>query len=156
MSTKAPMVAPSNRHTFVEISPAARPRLALVCDFVEENWPSMDLIADMLFQNLQQHQAGCLSVERLCPPLETRLGRLPFLKPTLRNFDRLWNRFYTYPRWLQNRAHQFDLFHVVDHSYSHLVHELPPGRTVVTCHDLDTFRCLLAPAREPRPRWFRA
>ena len=150
------MVAPSDRQTLVEVSPTTRPRLALVCDFVEENWPSMDLVADMLFQNLQQQYAGGLSVERLCPALETRLGRLPFLQPTFRNFDRLWNRFYTYPSWLQNRAHQFDLFHVVDHSYSQLVHELPPGRTVVTCHDLDTFRCLLAPAQEPRPRWFRA
>jgi glycosyltransferase involved in cell wall biosynthesis len=27
---------------------------------------------------------------------------------------------------------------------------------VVTCHDLDTFRCLLDPEREKRPRWFRA
>jgi glycosyltransferase involved in cell wall biosynthesis len=27
---------------------------------------------------------------------------------------------------------------------------------VVTCHDLDTFRCLLEPAAEPRPWWFRA
>jgi glycosyltransferase involved in cell wall biosynthesis len=36
------------------------------------------------------------------------------------------------------------------------VHALPPGRAVVTCHDLDTFRCLLDPAAEPRPRWFRA
>ena len=26
----------------------------------------------------------------------------------------------------------------------------------MTCHDLDTFRCLLDPAAEPRPRWFRA
>ncbi len=25
----------------------------------------------------------------------------------------------------------------------------------MTCHDLDTFRCLLEPASEPRPRWFR-
>jgi glycosyltransferase involved in cell wall biosynthesis len=33
---------------------------------------------------------------------------------------------------------------------------LPADRTVVTCHDLDTFRCLLEPEREPRPRWFRA
>jgi glycosyltransferase involved in cell wall biosynthesis len=33
---------------------------------------------------------------------------------------------------------------------------LPARRTVVTCHDLDTFRCVLEPAREPRPRWFRA
>ncbi len=26
----------------------------------------------------------------------------------------------------------------------------------MTCHDLDTFRCVLEPAREPRPAWFRA
>lgn len=26
----------------------------------------------------------------------------------------------------------------------------------MTCHDLDTFRCILDPARESRPRWFRA
>ncbi len=31
-----------------------------------------------------------------------------------------------------------------------------PDRTVVTCHDLDTFRCVLEPERQPRPRWFRA
>ena len=31
---------------------------------------------------------------------------------------------------------------------------LPPGRAVVTCHDLDTFRCLLEPDKEPRPAWF--
>jgi glycosyltransferase involved in cell wall biosynthesis len=45
---------------------------------------------------------------------------------------------------------------VIDHSYSQLVHDLPAGRSVVTCHDLDTFRCLLDPEREARPRWFRA
>src|SRR5205823_1258570 len=49
-----------------------------------------------------------------------------------------------------------DLFHVVDHSYAQLVHTLPPERTGVYCHDLDAFRCLLEPSREPRPRWFRA
>ena len=50
----------------------------------------------------------------------------------------------------------FDFFHIVDHSYAQLVHELPADRTGVYCHDLDTFRCLFEPAREPRPRWFRA
>src|SRR5690606_34378578 len=32
---------------------------------------------------------------------------------------------------------------------SQLVHGLPPGRTIVTCHDLDTFRCLWEPGRGP-------
>jgi hypothetical protein len=44
----------------------------------------------------------------------------------------------------------------VDHSYGQLLHFLPPRKTLVTCHDLDTFRCLFYPEQEHRPRWFRA
>ena len=44
------------------------------------------------------------------------------------------------------------MFHIIDHSYSQLAHRLPAGRTIVTCHDLDTFRSLLHPAEEPRSR----
>jgi glycosyltransferase involved in cell wall biosynthesis len=61
-----------------------------------------------------------------------------------------------YPRWLRGRTQDFEVFHVVDHSYSQVIHVLPPDRTVVTCHDLDTFRCLLDAEHEDRPRWFRA
>jgi len=49
-----------------------------------------------------------------------------------------------------------DLFHLVDQSYSQLVHELPAHRTVVTCHDLDTFRSVFEPDKEPRSMVFRA
>jgi glycosyltransferase involved in cell wall biosynthesis len=45
-------------------------------------------------------------------------------------------------------------FHLVDHSYSHLLHYLPKDRTGVYCHDLDAFRCLLEPTKERRPFWF--
>ena len=48
----------------------------------------------------------------------------------------------------------FDLFHIVDHSYAHLAHVLPSYRTVVTCHDLDAFRSVLEPGREPRSSAF--
>jgi glycosyltransferase involved in cell wall biosynthesis len=68
----------------------------------------------------------------------------------------LLNRFRDYPSWLRARQSDYDLFHVVDHSYAQLLYALPRQRTVVTCHDLDTFRCLLEPERESRPRWFRA
>jgi glycosyltransferase involved in cell wall biosynthesis len=44
----------------------------------------------------------------------------------------------------------------VDHSYAHLIHQLPSDRTGVLCHDLDTFRCVLNPDAERRPRWFRS
>lgn len=138
---------------------AVRPaRIALICDFVEENWPSMDLVADMLFQHLQRdHEAG-LQVTRVCPPMRRRFGRSPRLgvAPAFHNLDRLANRFFDYPRYLRDLRANVDVFHIVDHSYAQLVHCLPAERTVVTCHDLDTFRCLIDPAREKRPAWFRA
>ena len=34
--------------------------------------------------------------------------------------------------------------------------KLPVERSGVYCHDLDTFRCLFEPGKEPRPRWFKA
>ena len=37
------------------------------------------------------------------------------------------------------------MYHVVDHSYAHVVHVLPASRTVVTCHDADAFLGLVAP-----------
>jgi glycosyltransferase involved in cell wall biosynthesis len=72
------------------------------------------------------------------------------------NADLLINRFVDYPFWLRAQRGDYDVFHLIDHSYSQLLHSLPPERTVVTCHDLDTFRCVLEPERERRPRWFRA
>jgi hypothetical protein len=60
----------------------------LVCDCVEENWPSMDLVAKMLFQH--NHRAD-VAVQRRCPPMRMRPERIPFLKPTFRNLDRLLN-----------------------------------------------------------------
>ena len=135
-----------------------RPRIGLICDFVEENWPSMDLVAGMVFDHVSREHASTIDITRICPPLRRRFGRLPGIgnAPALHNADRLLNRFVDYSRWLKPQVADFDLFHLIDHSYSQLVHDLPPGRTVVTCHDLDTFRCVLEPEREPRPRWFRA
>jgi glycosyltransferase involved in cell wall biosynthesis len=135
-----------------------KPRIALICDLAEENWPSMDLVAGMVFEHLDREHAAALQVARICPPLRPRFGRLPLVgkSPALHNADRLLNRFVDYSRYLKPQLENFDLFHLIDHSYSQLVHDLPPGKTVVTCHDLDTFRCVLEPERQPRPRWFRA
>jgi glycosyltransferase involved in cell wall biosynthesis len=75
--------------------------------------------------------------------------------PRSANIDRVVNRLMDYPRHLTSLTGHFDVFHVVDHSYAQLVHCLPAERTVVTCHDLDTFRSVLRPADEPRSRLFR-
>ncbi len=116
---------------------------------VEEGWASMDLVALMLQQSLQA--LGGLDVTRLCPPMRRRFS--PVSGGASRqcfNADRVLNRFWDYPRWLRGKREAFDLFHIVDHSYSQLLHELPAARTVITCHDLDTFRCVLEPALEKR------
>ena len=53
--------------------------------------------------------------------------------------DRLTGRLWDYPRWLAPRARDFDVFHIVDHSYAHLIRALPADRTIVTCNDTDAF-----------------
>jgi len=135
-------------------------RVGVVLDLAEEHWPSMDLVGEMILDRLADEHAAGVAATRIQAPFRARFTRWPATRrlPQSRNADRLLNRLLDYPRHLRRLARRggFDLFHVVDHSYSHLVHELPPGRAVVTCHDLDTFRCLLEPDREPRPAWFRA
>jgi glycosyltransferase involved in cell wall biosynthesis len=128
-------------------------RVAVLCDYAEENWPSMELAAAMLLDRLNAGNPDSLRATRIQPrmkrPFQNALGRPGF------NADRILNRFWCYPQVARKLRH-FDLFHVIDHSYAQLVHRLVPERTIVTCHDIDTFRCLLQPAAERRPRWFRA
>jgi glycosyltransferase involved in cell wall biosynthesis len=143
--------------------------VAVVCDLREENWPSMDLVADMLLEHLQRDHLDEFRVTRICPPMRRRFtrkrseprdqkssgSRRSDFRAKLFNADRVLNRFWDYPRLARRRKAEFDLFHVIDHSYGQLLHELPPERTVITCHDLDTFQCLLNPAQEPRSIFFR-
>jgi glycosyltransferase involved in cell wall biosynthesis len=139
------------------LAPDPPARVAVVCDFYEEKWPSMDLNGDLLYRFIAQDHAPGIAAVQVRPPFQQRLMRAPLLPPPIAwNVDRLANRFVDYPRWMRRHICDFDLFHLVDHSYSQLLHSLPAERTIVTCHDLDTFRCLLEPALEPRPPWFRA
>ena len=117
----------------------------------------MDLVGDMLCRHLAEECGDAIESTQMRPLFRRRFARLPLVKHGLAwNADRLLNRFVDYPRWLRGQRCQHDIFHLVDHSYSQLLRGLPSNRTVVTCHDLDTFSCLLRPERESRPRWFRA
>jgi glycosyltransferase involved in cell wall biosynthesis len=133
-------------------------RVAVIADYLEEGWPSMDLVADMLFDRLQREHASTIEPTLVRPSMRRRAGRLPggARHPLFPNLDRVANRLWDYPRAVARFAPRFDLFHVVDHSYSQLVHRLPADRTIVTCHDLDTFRSVLDPAIERRSPLFRA
>ena len=127
-------------------------RLAVVCDYPEEGWASMDLCAEMLHRSLSVDHAAAIKPLRICPSFRHRASRIPLIGRyrTSVNIDRALNRHWYYPRWLRRKHNEFDLFHLVDHSYAQLVHQLPSERTVVSCNDLDTFRCLLHPARARR------
>ncbi len=123
--------------------PVPEPRVAVVADLRSERWTSMDLVADMLLSHLGASAAASgLSVDLLCPELPpSRLRHLP----RGATFERYRQRFVAYPRWLARRAGHFETFHVVDHSYAHVVLNLPAARTVITCHDADAFLPLVAP-----------
>ena len=126
-------------------------RIAIVADLAEERWPSMDLVADMLVAHLGERtpSVGDVQVELLRPSFTGGGTRTPGA------FERYRHRFWSYPRWLRGHASGFDLFHVVDHSYAHVVHELPAERTLVTCHDIDAFLPIVEPARASTrlPTW---
>lgn len=121
-------------------------RVGVVCDLREEGWHSMDLVADMLLESLPSASAGRVAATRLRPPMTRRWTRLPVVGGGSRAQlgDRLTGRLWDYPRWLRPQRGDFDVFHIVDHSYAHLIRELPAERTIVTCNDTDAFE----PARD--------
>ncbi|HUN59583.1 MAG TPA: glycosyltransferase family 1 protein [Candidatus Binataceae bacterium] len=134
-----------------------RVRAAILCDFAEENWPSMDLVARVLWEKLQAEHSRKIDAVLVRPTFRRRFTQPSIVHslPAMFNADRILNRFIDYPRALKRIRNQFDVFHLTDHSYSHLLHYLPNGRALVTCHDLDSFRCILEPALEARSWPFR-
>ncbi|WP_224364804.1 glycosyltransferase family 4 protein [Hyalangium versicolor] len=137
------------------MTPSAPLKLALLMDPREEGWPSMDLVGEALLEGLSEHPSEVVATG-VRPPLPRLVQRLPGLgERTAFNADRLLTRFGAYPARALLARGRYDAFHVVDHSYAQLVHALPARRTGVYCHDLDAFRSVLEPHREPRPRWFR-
>jgi glycosyltransferase involved in cell wall biosynthesis len=119
----------------------------VISDFKEEKWRSMDLVSEMLVSQLSD--SSSIRAMQICPKFRGRATRLSIVRSqnSFGMIDRLLNRYWDYPRWLKQQTQGFDLFHVVDHSYAHLVNVLPAKRTIVTCHDLDAFRVLWQESR---------
>ena len=118
-------------------------RVAVVADLLEEGWPSMDLMAEMLMAELQRSGRAGVEPVLLRPSFAPRIGPLALRRnglPPL-TIDRIAHRYWDYPRWLRREA-PAAVYHIVDHSYAHLANDLPAGRVVVTCHDTDAFRTL--------------
>lgn len=138
-------------------SSRALPRLAILCDFAEEGWHSMDLVAESLFTSLSVESPPRFEVELHRPVMRRLAGRFANGRASriALNLDRLAGRFVDYPAFASSIAESYDMFHIVDHSYAQLALSLPAGRSGVFCHDLDAFRCLIEPERDARPLWFR-
>lgn len=126
-------------------------RLAVVRDYRAEGWPSMDLCADQLLA----HLPPSVEATDVTPRFARVFGGFDLSGRAGRNADRVLNRHLLLPRVVRKCARVADFVHIVDHSYAHLANAVPRGRAGVYCHDLDAFRCLLDPARDPRPWWFR-
>ncbi|AGC42429.1 group 1 glycosyl transferase [Myxococcus stipitatus DSM 14675] len=122
----------------------------------EEGWPSMDLVGEALLDGLTAHPRE-VSVRGLRPSLPTVVRRLPRVgeRRSAFNADRILGRFGRYPAQALLARQRFDAFHIVDHTYAQLAHVLPASRTGVYCFDLDAFRSVVEPHRDPRPTWFR-
>jgi len=124
---------------------------------VEEGWPSMDQMGHLLTTRLPVFAPG-LRVT----PIRHRMIRLaaPSVLRRVRPLffaDRVLNRMVFYPQRVRRTVKgRFDIYHVVDHSYAQLVHALPANRTIVSCHDIDTFRSLAQPKEDPRGPLFNA
>jgi len=131
-------------------------RLAVIFDAVEERWPSMDFVAEMLLLHLQKEHSDRFEALAFHPRFFGVFEKLPGMKSTIGwNVDRAITRFLTYPLQLATKRSGFDLFHVADHSYSQLAHVLPPERMGIFCHDLDAFAPVLKPDG-PMARWRKA
>src|SRR3954466_14252186 len=52
-------------------------RLAVVCDFPEEGWASMDLVGEMILAHLVRPHSDQAQATRICPPFQRRLTRWP-------------------------------------------------------------------------------
>lgn len=127
-------------------------QVAIIADYREEGWPSMDLVADMLLLHLQRRHGDAVRPTLIRPNMPRRLSRLPFIGShrRLSVVDRVIARQWDYARVLRRARGAFDVYHVIDHTYAHLTHVLPADRTIVTCHDIDAFRSILLPEDEPR------
>jgi glycosyltransferase involved in cell wall biosynthesis len=119
--------------------------VAIVADLAEERWHSMNLVAEILMLGLRSPNARLVDATQIRPSMVRRLTRVPGLGRLrqVATADRIINRMWDYRRTLSAHADDFDLFHIVDHSYAHLVTVLPPERSLVMCHDVDAFAGVL-------------
>ena len=126
-----------------------RLRVAVIADYAEERWPSMDLVADMLHV-ASRRRACATSVDGDADAVPA----MPARRSGRRVRSRSRARFLDYPRALAALP-PFDVYHWSITATRTCCTGCPPGGRSSTCHDLDTFRSVLQPDEERRSLPFR-
>src|SRR5215217_6010300 len=111
------------------MNPELQGSVAVLHDMVEEQWPSMDQMGELLTSRLPVLAPG-LTVT----PIRHRMARvfspgpLAAIRPLVA-VDRVLNRMVLYQRQLRETlSRPLDVYHIVDHSYAQLALELPADR----------------------------
>lgn len=139
------------------MSPERKLNIAVLADFREERWRSMDLAAEMLLAEAAGHND--VVATRVQPTMIRPASRLlgARLDPRVaNNLDRAVGRYLQYSAVAHKIRRGFDAYHVVDHSYAHLGLCLPPERTGIYCHDTEAFKEALEPASGGARGWRRS
>ena len=102
-------------------------KVSVCADFEKDNRYSMDEYASRLFEEIKLGYLDDIQFYR--PEFPAYLKGQMFKTWKLR-----WARYISYP--LQARQLEFDINHIIDHAYAHLVSRLKPAKTIVTVHDL--------------------
>ena len=135
----------SNELSVAHVEGSRLHRIAVVADFLEEKWPSMDLAAEQLATHLSLR--GDVESRLIRPPLRwARNARAASAA------ERAIGRFVQLPIELAPTRLKADFFHIADHSYGHLALLFPARRVGVYCHDIDAYRALLPGSDAPRSR----
>ena len=85
-------------------------RVAVISDFLEENWLSMDRCAEMLLGGLRHYHAEDVSATLVRPGMRQLFAGVPFASGAkyARNADRLLNRLIEYPRYIRKLVNEFE------------------------------------------------
>ncbi len=111
-------------------------KITVLCDAPDENWPSMDLAAEMLLQRWGTDASLHVEARRLSVSIPPIVRRMPWARQDriAMNADRAIARYIAYPIRAAAAREPGRLFlGVADHSYAHLVHALPGASTGVYC-----------------------
>ena len=97
-------------------------------NFRDDKRKSMDMISNYLYQNQKKNKNFITS--KYVPVFSKKYSNLLSQPWNLR-----YNRYIHYPKLLK-KLKKFDVAHIIDHQYAHLVKYLPCRKKIITVHDL--------------------